>query len=110
MWWGMTRCFRGSRIRSDWSIDDAVWGYGAPVSALTINDNQIKVTVTPAAVAGQPANGGDARSGDALVLHAWMIRLTTGGRRAGDHVQIERALGSKVLRVFGGIAVDSQSG
>ncbi|MCU1252578.1 MAG: D-alanyl-D-alanine carboxypeptidase/D-alanyl-D-alanine-endopeptidase, partial [Edaphobacter sp.] len=27
----------------DWSIDDTVWGYGAPVSALTINDNQIKV-------------------------------------------------------------------
>src|ERR1700737_3807921 len=39
----------------DWSIDDTVWGYGAPVSALTINDNQIKVTVTPGAVAGQPA-------------------------------------------------------
>ncbi len=36
----------------DWSIDDAVWGYGAPVSALTINDNQIKVTVSPAATAG----------------------------------------------------------
>src|SRR5580704_8275642 len=39
----------------DWTIDDAVWGYGAPVSALTINDNQIKVTVTPAATAGEPA-------------------------------------------------------
>ena len=39
----------------DWSIDDTVWGYGAPVSALTINDNQVKVTVTPAAVEGQPA-------------------------------------------------------
>ena len=34
----------------DWSIDDAVWGYGAPVSALTINDNQIEVTVTPGAL------------------------------------------------------------
>ncbi len=36
----------------DWSIDDAVWGYGAPVSALTINDNQIKVTVTPRVLKG----------------------------------------------------------
>ena len=26
----------------DWAIDDAVWGYGAPVSALTVTDNQIE--------------------------------------------------------------------
>ena len=39
----------------DWSIDDAVWGYGAPVSALTINDNQIKVTVTPGERWAKPA-------------------------------------------------------
>ena len=31
----------------DWSIDDAVWGYGAPVAALTVNDNQLELTVTP---------------------------------------------------------------
>ena len=37
---------------ADWAIDDAVWGYGAPVSALTITDNQLVVTVTPAASAG----------------------------------------------------------
>jgi D-alanyl-D-alanine carboxypeptidase/D-alanyl-D-alanine-endopeptidase (penicillin-binding protein 4) len=39
----------------DWSIDDTVWGYGAPVSALSINDNQFKVTVTPGVAAGGPA-------------------------------------------------------
>ena len=26
----------------DWSIDDTVWGYGAPVSALTMNDNRLR--------------------------------------------------------------------
>jgi len=35
-----------------WSIDDAVWEYGAPVSALTINDNAIQITVKPGAEAG----------------------------------------------------------
>ncbi len=39
----------------DWSIDDAVWGYGAPVSALSVGDNQLQLTITPAA-AGQPAS------------------------------------------------------
>src|SRR3981081_1988911 len=128
MWWGMTRCFRGSRIRQtgrfttrggvddpvfpgepypqDWSIDDTVWGYGAPVSALTINDNQIKVTVTPAAIAGQPATVGI----DPAVpsYYTLAVSVTTGEKKSGSHVQMERALGSKVLRVYGSIAVDAQ--
>jgi serine-type D-Ala-D-Ala carboxypeptidase/endopeptidase (penicillin-binding protein 4) len=90
----------------DWSIDDAVWGYGAPVSALTINDNQIEVTVSPAAVAGQPAT---------VVVDPAMpsyytldVSVTTGAKKSGSHVQMERALGSKVLRVYGSIAVDAR--
>jgi D-alanyl-D-alanine carboxypeptidase/D-alanyl-D-alanine-endopeptidase (penicillin-binding protein 4) len=90
----------------DWSIDDTVWGYGAPVSALTINDNQIKVTVTPAAVAGQPATV----VVDPAVpsYYTLDVSVTTGEKKSGSHVQMERALGSKVLRVYGSIAVDAQ--
>jgi D-alanyl-D-alanine carboxypeptidase/D-alanyl-D-alanine-endopeptidase (penicillin-binding protein 4) len=90
----------------DWSIDDTVWGYGAPVSALTINDNQIKVTVTPGVAAGSPA---------AVVIdpavpsyYTLDVAVTTGAVKSGSHVQMERALGSKVLRVYGSIAVDAQ--
>jgi len=90
----------------DWSIDDTVWGFGAPVSALTINDNQIKVTVTPAAGAGLPAT---------VVIdpavpsyYTLDVSVTTGEKKSGSHVQMERALGSKVLRVYGSIAVDAQ--
>jgi serine-type D-Ala-D-Ala carboxypeptidase/endopeptidase (penicillin-binding protein 4) len=90
----------------DWSIDDAVWGYGAPVSALTINDNQIKVTVTPAAAAGGPATV----VFDPAVpsYYTLDVSVTTGAKKSGSHVQMERALGSKVLRVYGSIAVDAQ--
>jgi D-alanyl-D-alanine carboxypeptidase/D-alanyl-D-alanine-endopeptidase (penicillin-binding protein 4) len=89
----------------DWSIDDTVWGYGAPVSALTINDNQIKVTVTPAAIAGQPATV----AVDPAVpsYYTLDISVATGEQKSGSHVQMERALGSKVLRVYGSIAVDA---
>jgi D-alanyl-D-alanine carboxypeptidase/D-alanyl-D-alanine-endopeptidase (penicillin-binding protein 4) len=89
----------------DWSIDDAVWGYGAPVSALTINDNQIKVTVTPAAVEGQPATV----VVDPAVpsYYTLDVAVTTGAKKSGSHVQMERPLGSKVLRVYGSIAVDA---
>ncbi|HTC74333.1 MAG TPA: D-alanyl-D-alanine carboxypeptidase/D-alanyl-D-alanine-endopeptidase [Edaphobacter sp.] len=90
----------------DWSIDDTVWGYGAPVSALTINDNQIKVTVNPAAVAGQPATV----VVDPAVpsYYTLDVSVTTGEKKSGSHVQMERALGSKMLRVYGSIAVDAQ--
>jgi serine-type D-Ala-D-Ala carboxypeptidase/endopeptidase (penicillin-binding protein 4) len=89
----------------DWAIDDAVWGYGAPVSALTINDNQIKVTVTPAAVAGEPATV----VVDPAVpsYYTLDVSVTTGAKKSGSHVQMERAPGAKVLRVYGSIAVDA---
>jgi D-alanyl-D-alanine carboxypeptidase/D-alanyl-D-alanine-endopeptidase (penicillin-binding protein 4) len=30
---------------NSWEIDDAVWGYGAPVSALVVNDNTIQLII-----------------------------------------------------------------
>jgi D-alanyl-D-alanine carboxypeptidase/D-alanyl-D-alanine-endopeptidase (penicillin-binding protein 4) len=90
----------------DWAIDDAVWGYGAPVSALTINDNQLKVTVSPGNAAGMPAP---------VVVDPGVpyytvdtTGLVTGAAKSGSHVQMERAMGSKVLRAYGSIAVDAQ--
>jgi len=90
----------------DWSIDDTVWGYGAPVSALTINDNQIKVTVTPGEMAGNPAT---VMVDPAVPSYYTLdVSVTTGEKKSGSHLQMERALGSKVLRVYGTIAVDAQ--
>jgi serine-type D-Ala-D-Ala carboxypeptidase/endopeptidase (penicillin-binding protein 4) len=91
---------------SDWSIDDTVWGYGAPVSALTINDNQLKVTVTPGTATGMPATVTIDPAVTYYVVDA--SDLVTGAAKSGDHVQIDRALGSKVLRIYGSIAVNSQ--
>jgi D-alanyl-D-alanine carboxypeptidase/D-alanyl-D-alanine-endopeptidase (penicillin-binding protein 4) len=33
----------------DWALDDLVYGYGAPVSALSVHDNEIEVKVSPGA-------------------------------------------------------------
>src|SRR5580698_7819972 len=90
----------------DWAIDDAVWGYGAPVSALTITDNQLKVKVTPGLTVSEPAT---VIVDPALPYYTVdMTGLKTGAAKSGNHVQMERALGSKVLRVYGSIAVDAQ--
>jgi D-alanyl-D-alanine carboxypeptidase/D-alanyl-D-alanine-endopeptidase (penicillin-binding protein 4) len=91
----------------DWSIDDSVWGYGAPVSALTINDSQLKLTVTPGEAPGKPA----AVAIDPIAPYYTVdtASLTTGPARSGDHVQIDRAMGSKVLRIYGSIAMDAHA-
>ena len=103
---GDDRLFPWEPYPQDWSIDDTVWGYGAPVSALTINDNEIKVTVSPAVMAGQPATV----VVDPAVpsYYTLDVSVTTGEKKSGSHVQMERVLGSKVLRVYGSIAVDAQ--
>jgi D-alanyl-D-alanine carboxypeptidase/D-alanyl-D-alanine-endopeptidase (penicillin-binding protein 4) len=90
----------------DWSIDDTVWGYGAPVSALSINDNQIKVTVTPADAAGKPATV--VIDPAAPYYSVDVSELVTGPAKSGSHVEMERALWSNDLRIYGSIAVDAQ--
>ncbi len=46
--------FRGPEFGSGWAWDDLQYYYGAEVSALTINDNVLRVTVTPGAEVGSP--------------------------------------------------------
>src|SRR5437870_6204158 len=47
--------FAFERYGEGWSQDDLVWGDGAPVSALTVNDNVIFVNIMPADRAGDRA-------------------------------------------------------
>lgn len=89
----------------DWSIDDAVWGYGAPVSALTINDNQIKVTVTPGGAEGKPAT---VTTDPDVPYYTLEVAVTTVAAKSESSVQMERAPGGKVLRIYGAIGVDAQ--
>jgi D-alanyl-D-alanine carboxypeptidase/D-alanyl-D-alanine-endopeptidase (penicillin-binding protein 4) len=88
---------------SDWSIDDAVWGYGAPVSALTVADNQLRLTMTPASIAGKP--------GEVLLEQAVPYYTVDGSvdtvaaKSQATGMQVIRLPGSRVLRVFGSMAV-----
>lgn len=83
----------------DWSIDDAVWGYGAPVSALTVNDNLMTLRVTPAAV-GVPAT---VELEQAVPYYTVVASVMTTAAKTVPTVQIDRAPGSKVVRVYGTI-------
>jgi serine-type D-Ala-D-Ala carboxypeptidase/endopeptidase (penicillin-binding protein 4) len=89
----------------DWAIDDTVWGYGAPVSALSINDNQIKVTVTPGSAVGAPAS---VVIDPAVPYYTLDFSATTGAAKSGSTIQFERAQGSKVLRIYGMVGLHGQ--
>jgi D-alanyl-D-alanine carboxypeptidase/D-alanyl-D-alanine-endopeptidase (penicillin-binding protein 4) len=44
---GIADRYAGDRVPLDWTLDDSMYGYGAPVSALTIDDNTTSITVSP---------------------------------------------------------------
>ena len=79
-----------------WSIDDPVWDYGAPVSALSINDNTVSLTVLPGSYRSDPAR---------IVLTPPVeyyeidngVRTTAGERR----IMIARLPGERQLRIWG---------
>lgn len=50
--------FPDERYGHGWAWDDLQWEYGAPISALPINDDVRYLTVTPGAAAGQPVTTG----------------------------------------------------
>jgi D-alanyl-D-alanine carboxypeptidase/D-alanyl-D-alanine-endopeptidase (penicillin-binding protein 4) len=91
----------------DWSIDDTVWGYGAPVSALTVNDNQLLVTVSPGTT---PEDKPAVNWPDGIPAYYQLdtTGLVTGPRKSASHVEFTRDGGSKLLRIYGSIAAGSE--
>ncbi|MEO8659477.1 MAG: D-alanyl-D-alanine carboxypeptidase/D-alanyl-D-alanine-endopeptidase [Bryobacteraceae bacterium] len=79
-----------------WAIDDAVSEDGAPVSALTINDNRLKVQLR----AGNPGDPVLVSFDPPLTYYFFHNGARTGPRGSAAHIEIDRAPGSRevVLR------------
>ncbi|MEO7028182.1 MAG: D-alanyl-D-alanine carboxypeptidase/D-alanyl-D-alanine-endopeptidase [Acidobacteriaceae bacterium] len=87
---------------NDWSIDDAVWGYGAPVSALTVTDNQLELTVNPASTSGKPATVTLLPETGYYVVQT-NVETVAGGSHA--NIRIDREIGSRIVRARGTVAI-----
>ncbi len=80
-----------------WAVDDALWEYGAPVSALTVNDNTVRLSLkaraegAPVAVTLVPS------------LDYYLIDNRLRVERAAQGVRIERLPGSEQLRLWGSL-------
>lgn len=98
--------FAGGRYPSGWSIDDMLWNYGAPVSALEINDGTLFVEIAPGPQPGTPAN---------YTIEPWVSgfyeihnELLTGTPGSKQELTIERDPGSKDILLRGSIPADAQ--
>ena len=87
----------------DWAQDDLLWGYGAPVSALSLHDNQIAIMLRPGTV-GEPV-AVTVEDGLAGWLQVDASELKTGVTGGGTHIGIGALPGgARGVRVWGTIA------
>jgi serine-type D-Ala-D-Ala carboxypeptidase/endopeptidase (penicillin-binding protein 4) len=86
------------RYGAGWSWDDLQWGYGAPVSALSVNDNEVYLSAMPATQVGQNA------------VVSWVpstpyyaVENSLATSPAGDPGKpgVDRSPGSMTVRIYG---------
>ncbi len=80
-----------------WAQEDALWDYGAPVSALSVNENRVVLTISPGGRPGEPAR---IRMNPPLDYFVVDNRVTTAARGQAK-IDIERLPGSRQVRVWG---------
>src|SRR5262249_45210328 len=90
--------FAFERYGEGWSQDDLVWADGAPVSALTINDNVVFVNILPADRAGERAFVNVTPFADYYKIDNRIITTPAG---TGRKIFINREPGSMVLTLWG---------
>ncbi|PYS85407.1 MAG: D-alanyl-D-alanine carboxypeptidase/D-alanyl-D-alanine-endopeptidase [Acidobacteria bacterium] len=92
--------FNGAPLGSGWEWEDLTWAYGAQVSALTVNDNAIDLTVKPGEKVGAPVL---ITSGPPATFMTVANRATTSARGSKSNLQIYRGLGANTLEIAGSV-------
>ena len=95
--------FAFERYGEGWSQDDLVWADGAPVSALTINDNVVFVSILPADRAGERAFVSITPFADYYHIDNRIITTPSG---TGRKIFINREPGSTQLTLWGNMPLD----
>jgi D-alanyl-D-alanine carboxypeptidase/D-alanyl-D-alanine-endopeptidase (penicillin-binding protein 4) len=92
--------FRDQPYAEGWNLDDLPWGYAAPVSALSVNDNELKIVIRPATEKGHPAS---IEITPTIPYYTVQMDITTGPADSPAQIRAERAPSSKQLHLFGSI-------
>src|ERR1700746_2140718 len=97
--------FAFERYGEGWSQDDLVWGDGAPVSALTINDNVVFVNILPADRAGERALVTIVPFADYYRIDNRIMTTPAGTAR---RIFFNREPGSTALTLWGEMPIDDK--
>jgi D-alanyl-D-alanine carboxypeptidase/D-alanyl-D-alanine-endopeptidase (penicillin-binding protein 4) len=95
--------FAFERYGEGWSQDDLIWADGAPVSALSLNDNVVFVNILPGTHPGDKAFVSITPFADYYTIDN---RLMTTPAATGRKLYINREPGSTHLTLWGTIPVD----
>jgi serine-type D-Ala-D-Ala carboxypeptidase/endopeptidase (penicillin-binding protein 4) len=97
--------FRGPPFGADWPWDDLETSYGAPVSALTVEDNVINLVFKPGAAVGQPCQIATMPE-TTFITFSNRTQTTAAGTNA--HIRIYRPLGENTAYVWGEVPLGSK--
>jgi D-alanyl-D-alanine carboxypeptidase/D-alanyl-D-alanine-endopeptidase (penicillin-binding protein 4) len=93
---------------ASWAWDDLQWLYGAPVSALSFNDNAVELTMTADPVAAGESLAGGATRGQTVAAwnppieyYAVDNTMTIAPHGEAPHPGLDRRPGNRLVRVFG---------
>lgn len=91
--------FAGDLLGPGWEWDDAQFYYGAEVSALTVNDNSVAFTVTPARRVGdKPSISIQPQTG-----YVKIVNNARTGESGQTRIGVNRSLNSDTVEFFGSI-------
>ncbi len=88
-----------------WAYDDVMWEYGAPASALSVNDNQIFLNVLPGQKPGDLADYTLEPPYDYYVIDNSVTTTVAGTKR---NIGMDRRPGSRVITLWGTIPLDDK--
>ena len=95
----------GGPLAPGWEWDDLQWWYGAEVSALTVNDNSVDLSVRPGARAGEPCM---ITVGPPTPLVTIVDRTKTAPRGTPRQLTVHRPLGENTIEISGVMPVDDR--
>jgi D-alanyl-D-alanine carboxypeptidase/D-alanyl-D-alanine-endopeptidase (penicillin-binding protein 4) len=98
--------FVDERYGDGWTQEDLVWRYGAPVSALAINDNVVFFHLRPGAAVGEPAILTVAPASGYYEVEN-RVR-TTAARRGARRLSIDRQPGSRKIKIWGTMPINDR--
>ena len=97
---GDDRLYPWSPYAPSWTQDDALRDYGAPASALTVNENVLSITLRPGEHAGDAAH---VSIDPPLEYYAIDQRVATVARGAEAKIRMSRQAGSRQVLLWGSI-------